>query len=48
MVSPIDGEVVTWQVYELLIFRTVQQGQILMSVVDPNGDWEVEVQMPKK
>lgn len=45
--SPIDGEVVTWQVFELLIFRTVQQGQILMSVVDPNGPWEVEVQMPE-
>jgi multidrug efflux pump subunit AcrA (membrane-fusion protein)/transcriptional regulator with GAF, ATPase, and Fis domain len=47
VVSPIDGEVVTWQVYELLIFRTVQQGQILMSVVDPSGPWEVEVQMPE-
>jgi multidrug resistance efflux pump len=47
VVSPIDGEVLTWQVYERLIFRTVQQGQILMSVVDPDGPWEVEVQMPE-
>jgi len=45
--SPVDGQVVTWQVYELLIFRPVQQGQILMTVVEPAGEWELEVQMPE-
>jgi HlyD family secretion protein len=28
--------------------RPVQQGQMLMSVEDPSGDWELEVQMPEE
>ena len=47
VISPIDGQVVTWQLHELLFARTVQQGQILMSIVDPDGAWEVEVKMPE-
>src|SRR5205823_4732389 len=45
--SPIDGEVTTWQVRDLLQFRPVQLGQALMTVVEPKGDWEVEMQMPE-
>ena len=45
--SPIDGQIVTWQVKTLLMGRPVQPGQILMSVVEPKGDWELEVQMPE-
>ena len=47
VVSPIDGEIVTWKVEELLKGRSVQPGQILMSVADPTGDWELEVHMPE-
>ena len=43
--SPIDGEVVTWKVSNRLINRTVQPGQELLTVVDPNGLWELELHM---
>lgn len=45
--SPIDGQMVTWQVRELLIHRPVQQGQVLMTVANPDGDWELEIHMPE-
>ena len=45
--SPIDGEVVTWKVFENLIFRPVQRGQVLMEVADQSQDWELEVHMPE-
>jgi multidrug efflux pump subunit AcrA (membrane-fusion protein) len=45
--SPIDGQINTWQVRDLLLRRPVKQGQVLMSVADPNGDWELELHMPE-
>jgi multidrug efflux pump subunit AcrA (membrane-fusion protein) len=45
--SPIDGEVTTWKVRDLLMRRPVQVGQILLTVVQPQGDWELELQMPE-
>ena len=45
--SPVDGQIVTWQVYDLLIFRPVQLGALLMTVEEPQGPWELEVQMPE-
>ncbi len=45
--SPIKGQVVTWQVRENLIHRPVQRGQILMTIADPAGDWELEINMPE-
>ncbi|MBX3413606.1 MAG: HlyD family efflux transporter periplasmic adaptor subunit [Pirellulales bacterium] len=45
--SPIDGQIVTWDVYDNLIFRPVQRGQVLMQVADPSKDWELEVYMPE-
>jgi len=47
VLSPIDGEVTTWNVEQLLKLRPVQQGQVLMSVADSSGDWELELQMPE-
>jgi hypothetical protein len=44
--SPIDGVVVTWQVRDLLLLRPVQQGQVLLSVADKTGPWELELRMP--
>ena len=46
--SPINGQVVTWQAHENLIHRPVRTGDRLMTVVDPNGEWELEIMMPEK
>ena len=43
VVSPIDGRVLTWNANELLQSRPVRQGQGLLSIVDPDGPWELEV-----
>ena len=40
--SPIDGRVLTWKAAELLQARPVKQGQRLLSIVDPDGPWELE------
>jgi multidrug efflux pump subunit AcrA (membrane-fusion protein) len=45
--SPIDGQMVTWDAQQTLMGRPVQQGNALMTVVNPNGDWELEIQMPE-
>lgn len=45
--SPLDGQVATWNVVELLDRRPVRQGQALLSLVAPDGDWEVEVRLPE-
>ncbi len=44
--SPIDGVIVTWQVRDRLLFRPVERGQVLMSVADKTGEWELEIHMP--
>ncbi len=43
--SPIDGQVVTWQVRKRLVGRPIRRGQILMEVADPEGLWELEIHM---
>jgi hypothetical protein len=45
--SPIDGQVVEWNLHEKLMGRPVSQGQVLMEVADPKGTWELEVRMPE-
>ncbi len=37
------GQVITWQVREQLLHRPVQRGQALLSVVKPDGEWELEL-----
>ena len=44
--SPIEGVVVTWQVRDRLLLRPVEKGQVLLSVADKTGPWELEVHMP--
>jgi len=46
--SPIDGIVTTWDVEKILNARPVVTGQVLMTIADPNGPWEIEVLMPEK
>jgi hypothetical protein len=45
--SPVDGEVATWNVEDVLMRRPVQIGQMLLTVIEPQGDWELELQMPE-
>jgi len=45
--SPMQGQVVTWDLYRRLINRPVQRGQVLMRVADPAGPWQLELHMPE-
>lgn len=42
------GQVVTWEVQDRLLHRPVQKGQTLMTVIDPAGDWELELDVPER
>lgn len=43
--SPLAGEVVTWDVENLLLARPVNRGHILLSVADTRGPWRLEIPM---
>jgi hypothetical protein len=45
--SDIAGEVIDWDLENLLLRRHVQIGQIIMHVVDPSDEWELEIKMPE-
>jgi len=45
--SPIKGQVVTWQAQERLILRPVQRGQVLLTVANPDGPWNLELHVPE-
>ena len=45
LTSPIDGEVVTWDARRRLLRRPVEKGQLLLTVADPRGPWELELKM---
>ena len=44
--SPIDGEVLTWDVEQLLDARPVRRGQVLMTIADLDGPWELQLRVP--
>jgi hypothetical protein len=44
--SPIDGDVLTWNVQQLLETRPVQRGKTLLTVGDLAGDWQLELRLP--
>jgi len=44
--SPMDGEVLTWNLKQLLEARPVSRGQILMTVADLEGPWVLELRIP--
>jgi multidrug efflux pump subunit AcrA (membrane-fusion protein) len=47
--SPIAGKVmISWDVARSLKGRTVEPGQVLMSVADTQKDWELELFMPER
>ncbi len=45
--SPINGQIVTWQIREKLIQRPVEKGQMLMTVANGDKDWRLEIHMPE-
>jgi multidrug efflux pump subunit AcrA (membrane-fusion protein) len=47
VISPRAGQVVTWDIENLLDGRPVQRGQVLMQVADTSGAWQLELQMPE-
>jgi len=46
--SPIDGQVLTWEIQQVLADRPVRRGQALLSVADPSGPWVVELEVPDR
>ncbi|MBX7164785.1 MAG: HlyD family efflux transporter periplasmic adaptor subunit [Pirellulales bacterium] len=46
-ISPHDGQVITWDLRHRIEHRPVQQGQLLMTVANPKGEWELEIRMPE-
>lgn len=45
--SPIDGEVISWDVRKSLTNRPVQPGQLLLTVARTDAQWELLVDMPE-
>lgn len=43
--SPMKGQVVSWDLEDLMT-RPVKRGDMLMRVVDSEGEWELELHMP--
>jgi biotin carboxyl carrier protein len=41
--SPLVGQVITWDVQQLLASRPVQRGQVLLTVANPDGPWELRL-----
>jgi Barrel-sandwich domain of CusB or HlyD membrane-fusion/GAF domain len=42
------GQVVTWEVEASLLRRPVQRGQVLMTLANPDGPWELELHVPER
>lgn len=45
--SPIAGQVITWEVDEILENRPIQRGQKLLGVANPSQGYQLEVRMPE-
>lgn len=45
--SPANGQVVTWDVRNVLSQRPVQRGQRLLRIADIDGPWQLELHMPE-
>jgi len=46
--SPMTGSVLTWKLEELLAGRPVQRGQVLVTVADVAGPWELRLDVPDR
>lgn len=48
ILSPTTGQVVNWQAEESLRRRPVKSGDNILTVVDPEGPWQVELEIQEK
>jgi multidrug efflux pump subunit AcrA (membrane-fusion protein) len=48
VVAPQRGQVVTWKVRDLLLSRPVARGQGLLTLANPDGAWELELNLPER
>ncbi|WP_158545356.1 efflux RND transporter periplasmic adaptor subunit [Bremerella cremea] len=46
--SPIAGQVLDWEVDEILTMRPVARGELLMKVADVDGPWTLRLELPDK
>lgn len=46
--APIDGMMTTFQVMQHLEGRPVQRGDLMLEVLDTNGEWQLEVDVPQQ
>lgn len=46
--APMTGQVINWNVRQSLRGRPVLAGERLMTIVDPEGPWEVELFLPER
>ena len=46
--SPINGQILTWDLENTLKDRSVAQGDMLVEVADTDGDWELELDLPDR
>ena len=46
--STMAGQVATWDIEERLKGRPVEEGQLLVTVFDPDGGWQLELKLPDK
>ena len=48
VIAPFDGQIVTWNLEQLLEDRPVQVGQVLITLAKGDGPWEIELDMQEK
>ncbi len=46
--SPIDGNVVAWQIERRLTGRPVSRGNLLCTIADPEGPWQLRLTIPER
>ena len=46
--SPIDGNVVAWQMERRLVGRPVSRGNLLCTVANPEGPWQLRLTIPER
>jgi hypothetical protein len=45
--APADGVIATFQVRQLLQHRPVRRGELLLEVMEPQGEWRLELEIPE-
>jgi len=48
ILCPANGQITNWKVRQNLLGRPVEKGQALMTIVDPETTWQVELEVPER